>query len=153
MIGADLIRQLDPVFVTQPSDSFISGAALSPTVTFPFGGHYIQTPVDVSIFIPDQGTHYSVFGSSSFQLMDALKLDVGARYQIYRTHQQSNLSVVAAGATVLDNFPTVSADNAIRTYHAFTGGADLTYTFTPDQVGYVSYGHSFRPGSSAVGVT
>jgi len=75
MIGADLIRQLDPVNVTQPSDSFISGAALSPTFTFPFGGHYIQTPVDVSIFIPDQGTHYSVFGSSSFQLTDALELD------------------------------------------------------------------------------
>ena len=85
--------------------------------------------------------------------MDALKLDVGARYQIYRNHQQSNLTVVAAGATVLNNFPTVSADDAIRTYHAFTGGADLTYTFTPDQVGYVSYGHSFRPGSAAVGVT
>ncbi len=153
MIGADFIRQTDPVNVEQPSDSFISGAALSPTVTFPFGGHYIQTPVDVSIFIPDQSTHYSVFGSSSFQLTDALKLDVGARYQIYRNHQQSDLTVVAAGATVLNNFPTVSADDAIRTYHAFTGGADLSYTFTPDQVGYVSYGHSFRPGSAAVGVT
>jgi len=153
MIGADLIRQLDPVNVTQPSDSFISGAALSPTFTFPFGGHYIQTPVDVSIFIPDQGTHYSVFGSSSFQLTDALELDVGARYQVYRTHQQSNLSVAVSGATVLDNLPTITADNAIRTYHAFTGGANLKYTFTPDHVGYVSYNHSFRPGSSAVGVT
>jgi iron complex outermembrane receptor protein len=153
MIGADFIRQLDPVSVEQPSDSFISGAAVTPTLTFPFGGHYIQTPVDVSIFIPVQAVHYSVFGSSSFQLMDDLKLDVGARYQIYRVHQQSNLTVVAAGNTVLNDFPTVTADNSIRSYHAFTGGADLTYTFTPDQVGYVSYGHSFRPGSSAVGVT
>jgi len=153
MIGADLIRQTNPVNVEQPSDSFISGAALSPTVTFPFGGHYIQTPVDVSIFIPDQGTHYSVFGSSSFQLTDALELDVGARYQVYRTHQQSNLSVAVSGATVVDNLPTVTAENAIRTYHAFTGGANLKYTFTPDHIGYVSYNHSFRPGSSAVGVT
>jgi len=153
MIGADLIRQTNPVNVTQPNDTFISGAALSPTVSFPFGGHYIQVPVDVSIFIPDQSTHYSVFGSSSFQLMDDLKLDMGARYQVFRTHQQSNLTVVAAGATVLNNLATISAENAIRTYHAFTGGANLTYKFTPDEVGYVSYNHSFRPGSSAVGVT
>src|SRR5579883_614079 len=153
MIGADLIRQLNPVFVTQPSDSFISGAALSPTFTFPFGGHYIQTPVDVSIFIPDQATHYSFFGSSSFQLLDDLKLEMGARYQIYRVHQQSDLTVVAAGATVLNDFPTVLPENATRTYHAFTGGVNLVYTITPDNVGYISYNHSFRPGSSAVGVT
>jgi len=149
MIGADLIRQLDPVSVQQPSDSFITGLKIGPTI-IPF---YLDTPVNVSIFIPDQATHYSVFGSSSFQLMDALKLDVGARYQVYRVHQQSNLTVVAGGNTVLNNFPTVTDDNAIRTYHAFTGGANLTYTFTPDHVGYVSYNHSFRPGSSAVGVT
>jgi iron complex outermembrane receptor protein len=153
MIGVDLIRQLDPVFVEQPSDSFITGAALSPTFTFPFGGHYIQTPVDVSIFIPDQATHYSVFGSSSFQLLDDLKLEVGARYQVYRVHQQSDLTVAVAGTPVLNDFATVLPQNATRTYHAFTGGANLRYTFTPDQVGYVSYNHSFRPGSSAVGVT
>jgi iron complex outermembrane receptor protein len=153
MVGADVIRQLDPVFVTQPADSFISGAQVSPTFFFPFGGHYIQTPVDVSIFIPDQGTHYSVFGSSSFQLTDELELDAGARYQVYRTHQQSDLSVAVSGATVLNNLATISPDNAIRTYHAFTGGANLKYTFTPDQVAYVSYNHSFRPGSAAVGVT
>src|SRR6185437_14169970 len=70
-----------------------------------------------------------------------------------RTHQQSDLTVVAAGTTVLNNLATISPDNAIRTYHAFTGGANLKYTFTPDQVGYVSYNHSFRPGSAAVGVT
>ncbi len=152
-LGVDFIRSLSPVTVTQPSDSFITGAGLAPGVVFPFAPHYIETPVNVSIFIPDQSTHYSVFGSSSFQLTDALKLDVGARYQIYRTHQQSNLTVVAGGATVLSNFPTILPDNAIRTYHAFTGGADLTYSFTPDQVAYLSYGHSFRPGTSAVGVT
>lgn len=153
MIGADLIRQLDPVSVTQPSDSFISGAELAPGVLFPFNGHYIQTPVDVSIFIPDQGTHYSVFGSSSFKLMDALELDVGARYQVYRTHQQSNLSVDVSGAPVVSNLPTITAENAVRTYHAFTGGANLKYAITADQNVYVSYNHSFRPGSSAVGVT
>jgi len=153
MIGADLIRQLNPVSVQQPSDSFINGAGLAPGVVFPFSPHYIETPVDVSIFVPDQGTHYSAFGASSFQLTDDLKLDVGARYQVYRAHQQSYLTVAAAGATVLSNFATIDSENAIQTYHAFTGGADLTYKFTPDQVGYVSYNRSFRPGTSAVGVT
>ncbi len=153
MIGVDFIRQLNPVLVQQQNDSFITGAELAPGVVFPFSPHYIQTPVDVSIFIPDQSVHYSVFGSSSFQLTDALKLDVGARYQIYHAHQQSYLSVSAAGSTVLSDFPTVTAGNDIKTYHAFTGGADLSYTFTPDQIGYLSYGHSFRPGTSAVGVT
>ena len=153
MIGADLIRSLSPTVVTQQSDSFISAAALSPTTIINFAPHYIQTPVDVGIFIPDQGTHYSVFGSSSFQFTDDLKLEVGARYQVYRTHQQSNLSVVAAGATVETDVPTISLDNSIRTYHAFTGGANLRYAITPDQNAYVSYNHSFRPGSSAVGVT
>jgi iron complex outermembrane receptor protein len=153
MIGADLIRSLSPVFVTQQADSFISAAALAPKAIINFAPHYIQTPVNVNIFIPDQGTHYSVFGSSSFQLMDDLKLEVGARYQIYRTHQQSDLSVVAAGNTVETNVPTISPGNSMRTYHAFTGGANLRYTITPDHNAYVSYNHSFRPGSSAVGVT
>jgi iron complex outermembrane receptor protein len=153
MVGVDLIRQLDPVSVQQPSDSFITGAGLAPGAVFNFYPHYIDTPVDVSIFIPDQGTHYSAFGSSSFQLTDDLKLDVGARYQIYRPHQQSYLTVVAAGATVLSNFATIQPDNAIQYYHAFTGGADITYKITPDDVAYLSYGHSFRPGTSAVGVT
>src|SRR5581483_9090990 len=58
MIGADLIRSLSPVFVTQPNDSFINGLALSPTQTIPF---FLDTPVNVSIFIPDQATHYSFF--------------------------------------------------------------------------------------------
>jgi len=141
------------VVVDQPSDQFITSYKPSPTTNLNFLPQYSQVPVGVHIFIPDQYTHYSIFGSSSFQFTDELKLDVGARYQVFRSHQQSDLSVVAAGSSVLSNFPTISATDAVRTYREFTGGADLTYKITPDDVAYVSYGHSFRPGVAAVGVT
>lgn len=153
MIGADLIRALNPVQVQQQNDQFITSYKPSATANLSFLPQYSQIPVDVAIFIPDQSTHYSFFGSSSFQFTDDLKLDMGLRYQIYRTHQQSNLTVVAQGATVVSNLATILPPGDVRTYHAFTGGVDLTYKLTPDQNVYVSYGHSFRPGVSAVGVT
>lgn len=153
MIGVDFIRQLNPVSVQQPSDQFITSYQFSPGKYLNFLPQYTQVPVDVNIFIPDQYTHYSVFGSSSFDFTDQLKLDLGLRYQVFRVHQQSNLTVFAQGKEVANNIPTIRPPGDIRTDHAFTGGVDLTYKITPDQVAYVSYGHSFRPGVSAVGVT
>ena len=146
--GTSYYRLLAPTFVTQPNNEYVTGI---PGLSF--FPNYALVPVNVAISLPSFTSQYSGFAASSFQLAPKLKFEAGVRYTYYSIRQQSFLTVNANGATVLDDVGTISPESAHRNYSAFTGGADLNYAVTPDTNAYLSYGHSYRPGTAAVGVT
>jgi iron complex outermembrane receptor protein len=158
-LGANLYRLTSPVTVSQGNDQLISGLpafllGLPPEYgvisTFPF---YSISPVGVKIRIPSGLRTRSVFGSVSYAFTDRLKLEGGLRYTHYKTSQQSYLTVVAGGATVLDDFATLPDKDAFKSYSAVTGGANLSYQLSDALTSYLSYGHAFRGGVAAVGNT
>ncbi len=151
MVGASYYREITPVSVTQPNNQYLTGIFPSPGSFFPF---YQSAPVNVRISIPGHTESYSLFASSRFRFTDKLGLEVGARYtDEFYNRQQNYLTVVANGATVLDNFATLAQADADRTHNSLTGGANLTYKVNSDISTYFSWGHSYRPGPAAVGVT
>jgi iron complex outermembrane receptor protein len=143
--------------VTQPSYTFFANAV--PATPFPFSsGLYL--PIDVSIYIPNLGRDEAVFGSSDFQLTEALKLQVGARYTSVHVEQQSILTVSSTGSPALRVPPftqgptvTIKPSDAVRNYHPFTGGASLSYQLSKEMTTYLSYARSFRRGSAQVAIT
>jgi iron complex outermembrane receptor protein len=70
---------------------------------------------------------FGVFTTQKFEFTDKDSLQVGVRYSKVEIHNR------VAGAT--------------RDYNATTGNASYQHQFTPEVMGYVSYGTSFRPGS------
>ena len=148
MAGASYYRLESPTFVSEPNNEYLTGVP-----GFSFFPNYSTIPINVGISVPGQNTTYSAFVASTFQLAQRWKLELGLRYSYYRTHQQSFLSVNAEGAQVLSDFGTISPDLAVKSSEAVTGGGDISYTVTPEINAYFSYGHSYRPGDSAVGVT
>jgi iron complex outermembrane receptor protein len=82
-----------------------------------------------------------VFGSVSYAFTERLRVESGLRYTHYKTSQQSYLTVVAGGATVLDDFATLPDKDAFRSYSAVMGGANLPYQLSQALTSYVSYGH------------
>ena len=112
-------------------------------------------PVDVSVFVPIKSRQYAAFGSVRLNLTDRLKLEAGARYTDYKVQRQSYLSVFLPSFGVYSplNLPTISPANSTIGFKPLTGGASLSFEATRDLTLYTSYGRSFRPGVTAVGVT
>lgn len=146
----------NPVKVSQPSNMFFANAA--PPTPFPVGlGLFIpiQSDIDVPVSIRNQ----AIFTAQSFQFTDELKLELGLRYAEIDTSQQSTLTVSSPGFPpfappfVIGPTDTIAPKSAKRTERPVTGGASLSYQFSPDVNLYVSYGRSFRPGTAAVGYT
>jgi iron complex outermembrane receptor protein len=150
MVGVSYHGNVTPVRVTQSNDQLLTGVFPAPGSFFPF---YQRIPVDVAIEIPGTSETWSGFASSRFQFTDKLSLEVGARYTRFKIAQQSYLTVVANGATVLNNLATLPPEFAWRTRNYLTGGANLRYKINDDVSTYFSWGHSYRPGPAAVGVT
>jgi iron complex outermembrane receptor protein len=149
----------DPVQVNQKSDALLSGMPASMLGYPPEYGVislfplYSISPVDVFVDTPTHTDNTSYFASLTYDLTDRLQFNGGVRYTDYTSYQQSFLSVTAAGAPVLTNYPTLPADKASREVDAWTGGASLTYQLTDAVSTYLSFGRSFRAGAAAVGNT
>jgi len=148
-----LVHQSNDQFLYFPFDAtpianFLPGPCLTtrPTVSI------CDVPVNVFVDTPPASVVYSAFATVGYRFTDKLRLQAGARYSAYNQSQQSLLTVDAAGAPVLTNFPTVVPASATRDYHPVTGGVSLTYDWTPALTTYVSWGRSFRVGTAAVGV-
>jgi iron complex outermembrane receptor protein len=147
----------NPVTVTQPSFSFFANDV--PATPFPTElGLFL--PIYTALDIPVSIRNRAVFTAQSFQFTDELKLEVGLRYAEIDTSQQSTLSVTSPGNPALFVPPfglgpidTIEPKASQRTERPLTGGASLSYQFDVDTNLYMSYGHSFRPGTAAVGYT
>lgn len=148
MAGAYYSHEDNQVTVSQDNNSFF-GFSFSP---LPASAGF---PVDVDIGVPGTNSNLAGFGTVGFQFTPKLSLEAGARYTHWHIDQQSILSVYlpSLGIYQLQDFPTISPENAIRSYDSLTGGASLSYKWTDELTNYISYGHSYRPGSAAVGVS
>ncbi|WP_203290715.1 TonB-dependent receptor [Maricaulis parjimensis] len=71
---------------------------------------------------------FGIFTNQRFQLTDDDSLELGVRY------------------TQIDVENTISSVET--SYHAITGNANYRHFFTPDVMGYVNFGTSYRPGSA-----
>ncbi len=154
VVGGSYYREITPVSVTQSNDQFLTGLFPSPPLSGSFFPFYQIIPVNVKIGIPGKSETYSLFASSRFRFTEQLGLELGLRYtNNFNNFQQSFLTVVANGSPVLTNVGTLSQADATRTHNSLTGGVNLTYKINKDISTYFSWGHSYRPGPAAVGVT
>ena len=156
-VGAFYSRARSNVFVTQPSNTFFANAV--PATPFPVSQGLVL-PINIAIGIPNFSEDKSVFATSTFQITDALKLDVGGRFTDMHIEQQSILNVSSTGnaifgvpAFTLPPNVTIKPSDAVRNHKPFTGGASLSYQINPDVTTYVAYGRSFRRGSAQVAIT
>jgi iron complex outermembrane receptor protein len=155
--GVIYLRQTGVTTIAQPSDQFLANPA--PPTPFPasFG---LFIPINVGVAVPVDSRTISPGFTSSFQLTQALKFEVGLRYNLYKIKQQSYLSLSSPGNPALfippftqPTFGTVQPPNDQRDDHSITGGANLTYKVSNDISTYLAYGHSYRSGSAQVGLS
>jgi len=144
-LAANYRYQKNRVPLTQNSNQLFAlnfVGPIPPSVTF--------FPVDVAVDIGITTKEYGVAGTVGYELADGLKFTGGIR------HTWSNVSREQATSVTLPSLglqlPT-TIDSSDLHKRAFTGGANLSWEVTPDFTAYASYGHSFRPGVFAVGVT
>jgi len=89
-------------------------------------------------------TNQAVFGNLVFHLSDATDLSVGARYLELSGNRSDFLETPG---------PSVFRRDRPVSENAFVYNASLSHDFTDDVMGYVSYGHSWRPGGVSVAIT
>lgn len=150
------------------------GSPLAPSGTGPVNPAFV---LPVHIELPSLAKNYAVFGDLTFHLTRATQLEVGVRYLEDKSTRSSTsilgLAVVAVplpfpcafvpgsvGSTYAStcNFPVgpkVTTVPSSRNSSAFVYNASLKHNFSDDFMGYVRYGHSFRPAgvSTVTGVT
>jgi iron complex outermembrane receptor protein len=144
--GDTTVQQNSPVFF----------ANASPATPFPssFG---LYLPIDLDLIVGGTNKTVAIAASSSFQFTEKLRLEVGARYASIDSKQYSIQTVRSPGLPAFFIPPFVDGPvNTIdpklgnRTRKPLTGGASLTYEFSPDVTAYASYGRSYRDGTAAV---
>lgn len=140
-IAGNYTHQKNKVPLTQAND-YLFGTPDSPIPASVF--YY---PVFVTDQIDILSKTYGLAGTVGYELVDGLKLTAGLRHTWYDVERDEVGNAVSPDGTLpLDN-------SSVQHKRAFTGGANLSWEATPDLTLYTSYGHSFRPGVTAVGVT
>nr|WP_089220105.1 TonB-dependent receptor [Sphingomonas laterariae] len=150
-------KQTGDVTVSQPADQFfVNPVPLTPLP--PSFGAYL--PIQADILAPVNQRTFAIAASSSFQFTDQLRFELAGRYSFLKSIQRSLLTLTSPGYTpagipafVQGPFDTVNPAVATQKHDVLTGGANLTYEFTPDLTAYVSYGRSYRAPTAAVGLT
>ena len=150
-------KQTGDVVVAQDSNQFFANETPATPLPYSFGAYL---PINVDILAPTYQRTMAVAASSSFQFTDALRFEVAARYSFLKTKQSSILTLTSPGlpafaipAFVQGPFDTVDPAIGNQKHDVLTGGANLSYQFTPDVTAYVSYGRSYRGPTAAVGAT
>nr|KIS29953.1 hypothetical protein TQ38_25510 [Novosphingobium sp. P6W] len=137
--------QKNSVPFNQNNDQFfglMGVGPIPPSVTY--------VPILVNGDISIRTKEYGVAGTLGYEVVDGLKFTAGLRHtwtDVDRV-QATTVTLPTLGVTL----PT-SVDDSSLNKKAFTGGANLSWQVTPDMTAYANYGHSFRPGVFAVGVT
>ncbi|ARS26129.1 TonB-dependent receptor [Sphingomonas sp. KC8] len=151
------LKQTGDVTVTQDSNQFFANVTPATPLPYSFGAYL---PINVDILAPTYQRTMAMAASSSFQFTDALRLEVAGRYSFLKTKQSSILTLTSPGLPSfgIDGFvqgPFDTVDPAIgnQKHDVLTGGANLSYQFTPDVTAYISYGRSYRGPTAAVGAT
>ncbi len=148
-------RQSGTTTLTQKSDSFFANAIPATPYPASFG---LYLPISVDYAIGGVSKTIGIAGSSSFQFNDKLRAEVGVRYGMLDRTISTIQTVSSPGmpaffipAFVAGPTETIAPADAHRKRNVLTGGANLTYKFARDVMGYAAYGRSFRDGTVAVG--
>lgn len=104
-------------------------------------------PAEGILDIPGNNSTRAVFGSVRYDVTDALQIEAGLRYTHYRYHNEVRQAFcVPACGDPIPFGPQIYPPNVSRrTHEALTGGATISYEFSPDFTMYAAYGHSYRP--------
>jgi iron complex outermembrane receptor protein len=144
-IAGNYRNQKNSVPFNQNNDQFFALMGVGP---IPPTVSYVPILVDGDISVKLE--EYGLAGTLGYELADGLKLTAGLRHTWtdVRRLQATTVTLPTLGVVL----PT-SVDDSTQNKKAFTGGANISWQVTPDMTAYASYGHSFRPGVFAVGVT
>ncbi len=101
------------------------------------------TPNWFDALSPTALSQYAAFGDATYALTDKIKVDVGARVNHYDYRFSSCISgwgsALGAATPSCSGLITQSANS-------FNPKFDLSYTFSPDLLGYGTVANGFRPG-------
>ena len=102
----------------------------------------LATALDFNIDFANQQktTNYALFGNATFDVTDALTLELGARYTWEKKAFRQSATRIYSGQPLLPSY------RLVEDWKAFTPRASLAYKFTPDILGYVSWSRGFRSG-------
>lgn len=105
----------------------------------------LATALDFNIDFANRQTttNYALFGNSTFDITDALTLELGARYTWEKKAFRQSATRIYSRQPLLAGLP---AYRLREDWKAFTPRASLAYKFTPDILGYVSFSRGFRSG-------
>jgi iron complex outermembrane receptor protein len=135
---------------------------------FPFlpSGVLPYLPIEANITVPVDTTTWSFSGNLRYR-SGPLSIEGGLRYTIIKANQTSQLSlstpgnalVCFSGSDIFGCGPNSQGPYEIippelqrRTYKPLTGGLTVSYQVMPTLNVYAAYGHSYRAGSTGVGV-
>ncbi|BBF69678.1 TonB-dependent receptor [Sphingomonas bisphenolicum] len=159
-VGAFYTRQTGTTRVQQPGDAFFFPVA--PAESQAILGALPYLPIDTIVTVPVDTTTWSFNGNLRFR-SGPLSIEGGLRYTIIKANQTSQLTLSSPGNVLAcPNFgcsafavgPTEIIPAALqrRTYKPVTGGANISYQIMPTLNVFAAYGHSYRAGSTGVGV-
>lgn len=98
---------------------------------------------NIDFFNRQKTTNYAVFGNFTYDLTDALTVEVGGRYTYEKKRfTQRSLRVASQLPLIPGFYPYTLRDN----WDAFTPRASVSYKFTPSIMGYASWSRGFRSG-------
>jgi Outer membrane receptor proteins, mostly Fe transport len=143
-IAGNYTHQRNEIPLTQVNDVLFGIPGVSP---IPPSSALLRVNVEDRIEV--LAKTYGLAGMVGYEFFDGLKLTAGLRHTWYNTDRSEVGSVIYPDL----GFSTpLGGEQKLRS-RAFTGGANLSWEATPDLTLYASYGHSFRPAVTAVGVT
>jgi iron complex outermembrane recepter protein len=101
------------------------------------------TPNWFDAYSPTTLNQEAAFGDATYALTDALKVDVGARFNHYNYRFSSCIS--GWGSAFGAAMPSCSGQIALAA-NSFNPKFNLAYTFSPDLMAYATVASGFRPG-------
>jgi len=144
-ISGNYRDQRNHVPLSQSNDQLFALEGVGP---IPPSVSYFPVLVDADILVKLK--EYGLAGTLGYEIVDGLKITAGLR------HTWSDVRRVQSTIVTLPSYGIsmpATVDNSTQNKKAFTGGANISWQATSDITAYASYGHSFRPGVFAVGVT
>ena len=137
--------QYNHVPLSQSNDQLFALQGVGP---IPPSAFYFPVLVDADISVKLK--EYGLAGTLGYEIVDGLKVTAGLRHtwSDVRRVQSTIVTLPSSGVSL-----PATIDNSKQNKKAFTGGANISWQVTPDITAYANYGHSFRPGVFAVGVT
>lgn len=159
-VGVFYTKQTGTTRISQPGDAFFFPVTAEDSLTNLGALPYL--PIAAQITVPVNSQTWSFNANAHFR-SGGLSIEGGLRYSIIKSVQTSQLSLTSPGnflacpnfgCSAFSTPPTeiIPANLQRETYKPLTGGLTVSYQVMPTLNVYAAYGHSYRAGSTGVGV-